>query len=155
MPRDMPSERRSWLLQKRCVLRRPQLTLLFATLCAPTLGVGVGFLFLGYWHILGYALLEMAALALCLHMYAKHLDDYDRIDISEIGIVIEQRRGADCSRRQLDLWTTRLMPSERESDPIRLSDHRDRMVVLGRFLSTQERRYISAELGQWLRRHGD
>lgn len=113
MPRDVPSERRSWLLRRRAVLRRPQLAWLFATLCGPALGVGAGFLYLGYWHMLAYALLETAALAACLWYYGRHLDDYDRIDISEIAIVVEQRRGHRQTQHKLDLWTTRVRPLAR------------------------------------------
>jgi uncharacterized membrane protein len=152
MPRDVPSERRSWLLQRRVVLQRPQLIVLFATLCCPTLGVAAGFVYLGYWHMLAYALLEMAALAACLWHYARHLDDYDRIEISESAIVVEQRRGRRCSYRHLDLWSARLLSPVRDGDPIRLNDKQDRMVVLGRFLGVEERRHLANELGQCLRR---
>lgn len=151
MPRDVPSERRSWLLQRRAVLRRPQLIVLFATLCCPTLAISIAFLYWGYWHMLAYALLEMAALAACLWYYGRHLDDYDRIDISENGIVVEQRRGNRCSNRHLDLWSARLLSPVREGDPIRIDDKRDSVVTLGGFLSTEERRHLANELGQCLR----
>lgn len=151
MPRDVPSERRSWLLQRRAVLRRPQLLLLFATLCGPAVGIGIVFLCFGYWHMLAYALLEMAALGACLCHYARHLDDYDRIDISENGIVVEQRRASRRSRLQLDLWTARLVSPAGDGDPIRLIDRRDHMVVLGGFLDAAERRHLAAELGRCLR----
>jgi uncharacterized membrane protein len=154
MPRDVPSERRSWLLQRRALLRRPQLLLLFATLCCPTLAISVAFLYWGYWHMLAYALLEMAALAGCLVYYGHHLDDYDRIDISESAIVVEQRRGHRCSCRQLDLWSARLLSPVRDGDPIRIDDKRESVVVLGRFLSAAERRHLADELGQCLRRSG-
>lgn len=154
MPRDVPSERRSWLLQRRGVLRRPQLLLLFATLCCPTLGISIAFLYWGYWHMLAYALLEMAALAACLWYYGRHLEDYDRIDISENAIVVEQRRGRRCSCRHLDLWSARLLSPVRDGDPIRINDKRDRIVIVGRFLGAAERRHLANELRQCLRRSG-
>lgn len=154
MPRDVPSERRSWLLRRRAMLRRPQLLLLFATLCCPTLGISIVFLHWGYWHMLAYALLEMAALAACLWCYGRHLDDYDRIDISEDAIVVEQRRGHRCSCRRLDLWSARLLSPVRDGDPIRINDKRDRIVILGRFLGAEERRHLANELSQCLRRTG-
>lgn len=152
MPRDVPSERRSWLLQRRALLQRPQLTVLFATLCCPTLGIAAGFAYLGYWHMLAYALLEMAALAACLWYYGRHLDDYDRIEISESAIVVEQRRGRRCSYRHLDLWSAHLLSPILDGDPIRIDDKRGRMVVLGRFLSAADRRRLANELGQCMRR---
>ncbi|SEN59926.1 Uncharacterized membrane protein [Duganella sp. CF517] len=154
MPRDVPSERRSWVLRRRAVLRRPQLSLLFATLCCPTLAISIVFLCWGYWHMLAYALLEMTALAACLGYYGRHLDDYDRIDISEDGIVIEQRSGHRCSYRHLDLWSTRLLSPRRDGDPVRLNDRQHRTVELGRFLGAEERRHLAYELNQCLRRPG-
>lgn len=150
MPRDVPSERHSWLLQRRAVLRRPQLLLLFATLCGPTVGIGMMFLYLGYWHMLAYALLEMAALAACLSHYARHLDDYDRIDISESIIVVEQRRGHRRSRHHLNLWTARLLLPARECDAIRLDDRHSRITV-GPYLTPTERRHLADELRKCLR----
>jgi uncharacterized membrane protein len=150
MPRDVPSERRSWLLQRRALLQRPQLTVLFATLCCPTLGVAAGFAYLGYWHMLAYALLEMAALAACLWYYGRHLDDYDRIEISESAIVVEQRRGHRRSRYQLNLWTARLLLPARESDAIRFDDCH-RQITVGSFLNPSERRHLADELRQCMR----
>lgn len=152
MPRDVPAERRSWLLQRHAMLSRPQLLLLFATLCAPAAAIGAVFLYWGYWHLLAYALLEMAALGACLDHCARHLDDYDRIEISEHAIVVEQRRRH--SRRHLDLWTARLLPPAHEHDPIRLDDRYGITLALGSFVPTAERRHLRAEIGNCLRRHG-
>ena len=151
MPRDVPSERRSWLLQRRAVLRRPQLIVLFVTLCCPTLGVAAGFVYLGYWHMLAYALLEMAALAACLWYYGRHLDDYDRIEISEAAIFIEQRRARRCRRHLLQPWSTRLLPPERDGDPIRLqAEGLPVPVPLGGFLTPDQKRLVAMELGRYL-----
>ncbi len=150
MPRDVPSERRSWTLQRRGVLRRPQLLLLFATLCGPTVGIGIVFLYFGYWHTLAYALLEMAALGACLCHYARHLDDYDRIDISENAIVVEQCRAHRRSRHQLDLWTARLLLPSRKRDAIRLDD-RHNQITVGPFLTPTERRHLADELRKCMR----
>ena len=92
MPRDVPSEPRSWLLQRRSTLSLRQLPRVFAALCAPSLLVALTFLWLGYWYILMYSLLELAALWLCMRHQARHADDYDRIDIAPGVILVEQRR---------------------------------------------------------------
>jgi len=150
MPRDVPSERRSWLLQRRDVLSRRQLALLFASLCAPTLLVAAAFLWWGYWHMLAYAALELAALAACLRHYASHAGDYDRIDISESGIMIEQRRARRCSRRRLNPWSARLLPPGRDGDPIVIRDG-DAQIALGSFLAPGQRRHLAIELSSCLR----
>jgi uncharacterized membrane protein len=152
MPRDVPSERRTWLLRRRVALNQRQLALLFASLCAPTLLVAAAFLWWGYWHMLAYATLELAALGACLRHYARHAGDYDRIDISENAIVVEQCRAERHSLHHLDLWTARLLPPARDGDPICLNDRHDQIIALGRFASAAERRRFSAELAQCLRR---
>jgi uncharacterized membrane protein len=149
MPRDTHSEGRSWLLQRRNTLNRRHLVLLFASLCAPTLLVALAFTWWGYWHMLAYALLEMAALAACLRHYARHARDYDRIDIAPGVIVIEQRRADRCSRRHLNPWSARLLPPGRDGDPIRL-EHSGGQIALGKFLSPVQRRQLASELACFL-----
>jgi uncharacterized membrane protein len=153
MPRDVPSERRTWLLRRRVALNERQLALLFVSLCAPTLAVSAAFLWWGYWHMLAYAALELAALGACLRHYARHAGDYDRIDISENAIVIEQRRGGRHSLHHLDLWTARLLPTARDGDPICINDRHDHVVTLGRLISGAERHRLTTELAQCLRRN--
>lgn len=153
MPRDVPAERRSWLLRRHGVLSRPQLLMLFAVLCGPAATIGAVFLYWGYWPMLACALLEMAVLGACLYQCARHLDDYDRIEISEHSILVEQRRGRRRSRRQLDLWSARLLPTAHEHDPIRINDRSGITLALGRFVPTSQRRHLRAEIGNCLRRH--
>ena len=148
MPRDVPSERRTWLLQRRTALSERQLGLLFASLCVPTLVVAAAFLWWGYWHMLAYAALELAALGTCLRHYARHAGDYDRIDISENAVVVEQRRADRHSLHHLDLWTVRLLPPARDGDPICLNDRHDHIIALGRFASEDAATRALTELGR-------
>ncbi|NVD70152.1 DUF2244 domain-containing protein [Duganella sp. BJB1802] len=149
MPRDVPSEPRSWLLERRCTLTERQLVLVFASLCVPSALVALAFLWQGYWYVLAYAALEQAALAACLRHCARHRGDYDRIDISPAAIVVEQRRGRQCRARRLHRLTTRLRPPRRDSDPIQLED-RGEQVEVGRFLGAAQRRRLAAELARCL-----
>jgi uncharacterized membrane protein len=153
MPRDVPSERRSWLLQRRDVLSQRQIGLLFATVCAPTLLVAAAFLWWGYWHMLAYAALELGALAACLRYHARHAGDYDRIEISEAAIFIEQRRARRCRRHLFNPWSTRLLPPRRDSDPIRLqAEGMPAPVPLGGFLTPHQKRMVAMELACYLPR---
>ncbi|MYM87888.1 DUF2244 domain-containing protein [Rugamonas sp. FT82W] len=149
MPRDVPSEPRSWLLERRCTLTERQLVLVFASLCVPSALVALAFLWQGYWYVLAYAALEQAALAACLRHCARHRGDYDRIDISLAAIVVEQRRGRQCRARRLHRLTTRLLPPRRDSDPIQLED-RGEQIEVGRFLGAAQRRRLADELARCL-----
>ncbi|MQA37433.1 DUF2244 domain-containing protein [Rugamonas aquatica] len=153
MPRDVPSEPRSWLLERRCTLTQRQLALVFVTLCVPSALVALAFLWQGYWYVLVYAALEQAALAACLHYCARHRGDYDRIAISPGAIVVEQCRGRKRSERSLRPRTTRLLPPRRDSDLIHLEDCGEQIEV-GRLIGAAQRRRLADELAVCLRVQG-
>ncbi len=145
MPRDVPSEHHSWLLQRHSILSRRQWRLLFAGLCGPALLLAVGFLWWGYWYMLAFALLEMAAVAACLRHHARHAADYDRIDITPAAIIIEQRRARRLRRHSLHPWATRLLAA-----PLRLAS-RDTEVTLAEFLPPSRRQRLAADIARYLR----
>lgn len=146
MPRDVPSEYHSWLLQRHSVLSRRQLRMLFACLCGPSLLLAAGFLWWGYWYILAYALLEMSVVAACLRHHARHAADYDRIDITPAVILIEQRRAQRLHRHQLNPRTTHLLTA-----PPRLTSS-DNEVILAEFLPPLQRQRLAADIAIHLRK---
>ena len=89
MPRDVPSERRSWLLQRRDVLSQRQIGLLFATVCAPTLLVAAAFLWWGYWHMLAYAALELGESLTSMYMRINDMvfDPDTERELEEVDVV--------------------------------------------------------------------
>lgn len=149
MPRDLPPEFRTWLLRRRGGLLRRQMLLLFAMLCVPTLLVALGFTWHGYWPILGFAGLELAVLAVLLLYWLRHADDYDRIEIRLDSIVIEQRRARQQRRLCLNTWNARLIPPQRDADPILLAD-RSHTVALGTLVGASERRQVEQEIACFL-----
>ena len=150
-----PPLHRCWWLRRRSRLTDRQLLLLGAALCVPTLALAAVFLWWGYWHMLAYAALEAAVMAACLLHHARHLDDFDRIELSADCLVVEQRRGRSHSLWSMPPWRTRvLMP---------LTDHAvpqlacgDLRVPLGRHAPAVARRQVAIELTAWLypRQHG-
>ncbi|TFW27918.1 DUF2244 domain-containing protein [Duganella callida] len=149
MPRDVPSEGRSWLLQRRTTLSHRQLQKLFVILCAPSLLVALSFLYLGYWYILAYSLLELTVLGLCMRHHARHAGDYDRIDITPFLIMIEQRRAEVLRRVKLNPRTTRLLPLPHDRAPVRLQDQHGQ-AVLAEFLNAAQRRELARDLASCL-----
>lgn len=144
MPRDVPSEYHSWLLQRHSILSQRQWRMLFAGLCGPALLLALAFLWWGYWYMLAYAMLEMTVVAACLRHHARHEADYDRIDISPAAIVIEQRRAKRLQRHQLNPWATRLLTS-----PLRLAS-RDTEVTLAEFLPPLQCQRLAADIANYL-----
>lgn len=152
MPRDLPSESLSWLLQRQPALSSKQWALLFLSLALPTVLVSLPFLWRGYWQVLACALLELGAIGLCLHHCARHAADYDRIEIGAGAILIEQCRAGLRRRCRLDPWTTRLTVPRRETDPIRLQD-RDCCLSLGQKTGAALRLQVARELRRCLPYH--
>jgi len=146
---DGPLRHRCWWLRRQSRLTDRQLLLLGAVLCLPTLTLATAFLWWGYWHMLAYAALEVAVMAACLHHHARHLDDYDRIELSDDCLVVEQRRGHCHSLWSMPPWRTRvLMPSTDHAWPLLACG--DLRVPLGRYAPATARRQVAAELTAWL-----
>lgn len=146
MPRDAPSERHRWLLRRRSVLSHRQLTQLFVALCVPSLTVAAGFLWAGYWYILGFSVLELSVVALCLRHHARHAGDYDRIDITPTTITIEQRRAQSKRHFRLNPSSTRLQLGT----PLHLTTP-DSDIVLAEFLPRSQHQLLAQELIRFLR----
>ena len=90
MPRDSHHARRVWLLQRQCALSARQMALAWAALCAGSMAVAVPLTVLaGYWPVLGYAMLEQAALALAFAHQAHHRADRERVVLSEAALQVE------------------------------------------------------------------
>ncbi|MBV8660070.1 MAG: DUF2244 domain-containing protein [Burkholderiales bacterium] len=149
MPRDLPPEFRIWVLRRRGGLLRRQMLLLFAMLCVPTLLAALGFTWQGYWPILGFAGLELVVVASLLLYWLWHANDYDRIEITLDGIVIEQRRARQQRRLCLNTWHARLIPPQRDADPILLAD-RNHTIALGTLVGASERRQVEQEIARFL-----
>jgi len=149
MPRDLPPEFRIWLLRRRGGLLRRQMLQLFAALCAPTLLTALSFTWHGYWPILGFAGLELVVVAVLLLHWLRHANDYDRIEITLDGIIIEQRRARQQYRLRLSTWSARLIPPQRDADPIRLADS-SHAIALGTLVAASERRQVEQEIARFL-----
>lgn len=144
-----PPLHRCWWLRRRSRLTDRQLLLLGAALCLPTLALAAVFLWWGYWHMLAYAALEAAVMAACLHHHARHLDDFDRIELSADCLLVEQRRGRSHSLWSMPPWRTRvLMPLTDHAVPLLACG--DLRVPLGRHAPAVARRQVAAELTAWL-----
>lgn len=141
---DVPGQR-CWWLRRRSTLTDRQLLWLGAALCLPTLTLAAAFLWWGYWHMLAYAALEALVMAACLHHHARHLDDYDRIELSDDCLVVEQRRGRCHCLWSMPPWCTQvLMPPTDLALPLLACG--DLRVQLGRCAPATARRQVAAEL---------
>jgi uncharacterized membrane protein len=149
MPRDHPPEHRSWLLQRPRLLSHADMLGVYSMLCLPPLLVALLFAWQGYWQILAYALLEVAAIGALLLRHELRAGDYDRIELWPDGVAVEQRRGRTRRWLKLDTWSTRVNQPRHGNDPIRLEDHHLR-ITLGQQASLRQRQLVAQELSACL-----
>lgn len=141
---------REWVLKRNCSIAPRQLATVYAALCSVSLTVAVLFTLRGAWYILGFAVLELAAVGLAFFHYGRHATDRERIVLSEDTLLIELIQAEQASPRRLNLRAAR----------VELPDaHRGLIVVeaagvrveVGRFLTSWRRREFAGELAQALR----
>ena len=141
---------REWILKRNCSIAPRQLAMVYAGLCSVSLTVAVLFTLRGAWYILGFAVLELAAVGLAFFHYGRHATDRERIVLSEDTLLIELVRAEQASPHRLDPHAAR----------VDLPDgHRGLIVVeaagvrveVGRFLTSWRRREFARELAQAIR----
>ena len=73
----------TWILKRNCSLTPRQSAAAYALLCTGSFGVALFFLLQGYWIVLAFSLVEMAAVGWALLHYARHALDVERIALTD------------------------------------------------------------------------
>lgn len=140
---------REWLFKRNCSISPQQLVQVYGLLCAVSLAISVFFIIRGTWIILGFSILEQAAVAYAFIYYARHASDREHLVLHDGFLVVEvvqaeKVRQVRLMRRQMAI---RFMVHTRliglESAGI--------CVEVGRFLTEKKRRAFMHELRQELR----
>ena len=141
---------REWVLKRNCSISPRQLAMVYAILCMVSLTVAVLFTLRGAWYILGFAVLELAAVGLAFLYYGRHATDRERITLIEDTLLIELIQAEQASLYRLDMHTVRvgLPDAQRGLIAVEASGMR---VEVGRFLTAWRRREFVQELEQALR----
>ncbi len=143
------------LCDRRFILRPcfaadwPQTVTAFLAISFVCGSIAIGFAILGFWPILAFAGLELAALGGALYASARRSLDREVVHITEAEIEIEKGRGRPQQRWVLQrAWTeVALAPPGRRGHGSELSlRSRGERVVLGEFLEDGERRALAAAL---------
>jgi uncharacterized membrane protein len=141
---------REWVLKRNCSIAPRQLAMVYAALCAVSLTVAVLFTLRGAWYILGFAVLELAAVGLAFFHYGRHATDRERIVLNEDTLLIELIQAEQASPHRLNLRAVK----------VELADARHGLIVveaagvkveIGRFLTSWRRREFARELAQAVR----
>ena len=124
--------------------------MVYAALCLVSLTVAGIFTLHGAWYILGFAVLELAAVGLAFLHYGRHATDRERIALSEDTLLIELIEAEQASQYRLELRAVKVSPPDRHRGLITVETPGTRVEV-GRFLITSRRREFAQELALALR----
>ncbi len=139
-----------WLLKRNCSLSPRQLALVYALLCTTSFGVAILFTIQGAWYVLGFAVLEMAAVALAFIHYARHATDCEHIALADGCLLVERIVAGKSEQVRLDVNWTLIEPPARNQDLINLKA-KGITIGVGQFVTAAKRRQVAQELRQGLR----
>ena len=141
---------REWVLKRNCSISPRQLAMVYAALSSVSLAVAVLFTLHGAWYILGFAVLELAAVGLAFFHYGRHATDRERIVLSADTLLIELIQAEQASPHRLNLRTVRVQMPDAHRGLIAI-EAADVRVEIGRFLTSWRRREFARELVQAIR----
>ena len=141
---------REWILKRNCSISPRQLAMVYAALCSVSLAVAVLFTLRGAWYILGFAVLELAAVGLAFLQYGRHATDRERIVLNDDTLLIELIAAERASPYRLNLHAARVGLPDAQRGLIVVEAAGTR-VEIGRFLTSWRRREFAQELDSALR----
>jgi uncharacterized membrane protein len=140
-----------WVLRRNCSLSPRQLAVAYALLCAGALGIALVFVLQGIWFVFGFAVLELAGIAIALLHYARHALDHEHIALTERCLLVERVKAGHSVQVRLDpAWTRISLPDHRRRTLIELESCGIRVEV-GRYVSEAARQQVALELKRELR----
>jgi len=80
----------TWLIKRNCSASPRQLALVFGSLVAISFAFGAAFAAHGLWMVLPFVGLELVAVAAAFICYGRRAGDFERIELTDGGLVVEQ-----------------------------------------------------------------
>lgn len=139
-----------WFLRRNCSVKPGQLALLYASICAVSLGIGTFFWFQGAHLVLPFASLEIAVVGVAFLMYARHATDGEKILLNGPHLVVELEHGGRLERAEFSREWVRVEPCAGDTSLIEVSAQ-GRRVQVGRFVRPELRSALAREIRMALR----
>lgn len=95
-----------WMIKRNCSAAPRQLALVFASVVAVSFAFGAAFAAQGLWLVLPFVGVELLAVAAAFVCHGRHAADYERIEIADGVVAVEQVDGGRRVLRRLPApWT--------------------------------------------------
>jgi uncharacterized membrane protein len=138
-------ERQCWVLRKNCAMSPRQLGICLGCAGLVCLAIAVAFATQGAWPVIGFAVVELAALSAAFVVYGRHAADYEKIVVDRQGVTVETASADDLSQVVLSAAWVRVEYRGGRRDLIRLVQGR-RELSVGRFVPGDRRGALAREL---------
>lgn len=139
-----------WFLRRNCSVTPVQLVMMYLSLCAVSLGIGLAFWFQGATLVLPFAWVELVAVGLAFLVYARHASDGERIFLTGPHLVVEFENGGQLERAEFRREWVRVEPRGGDGSLIELSGQ-GRSIAVGRFVRPELRPVLAREIRMALR----
>jgi uncharacterized membrane protein len=140
------------MIKRNCSASPKQLGWVFASIVAVSFSFGVAFAAHGLWLVLPFVGLETLAVAAAFFCYGRRAADFERIEIGEGVVSVEQVEGSERSIRRLPWVRVEVLERGRTGGmTVWLVSGAERVEV-GRHLLDARRAQLAVELGTALRR---
>lgn len=142
-----------WIVRRNCSASPAQLAWVFGSVAALSFLIGVAFALHGLWLVLPFVGVEVAAIAVAFLCYARHAADFERIDLADGRLQIEQVDAGVSSRWSFELpWAAVQIDQVGPARDVRVRIcGQGRSVEIGRHLDQDRRRALASELARALR----
>jgi uncharacterized membrane protein len=140
-----------WRMSRHPSFAVDRLLLVFAALCAVSLGIGLAFWWLGAPAILPLAGVELLLLGFAFWISARHAGDAETLTLAERELKVEHRFGRLVENTAFRAEWVRIEPEHGEGSLVELSGQGQRVRV-GRHLRPELRMALARELRLALRR---
>jgi uncharacterized membrane protein len=147
----MDMQEHEWLLKRNCSLSPRQLVIADVALCFGLLAMAFPFAIGGAWHVLFFAMIEIAGVAVAFFHYARHATDHEHIILTDGCLLVERIEAGRVHQTRLDPCRTHIKSPARFQDLIDL-EARGTQIKVGRFITAARRRQVAQELRQELER---
>jgi len=143
-----------WHIRRNCSGSPQLLAMVFGSLLVVSLGFGLAFAALGFWMVLPFVGLELAAVALAFLCYARHAVDHERIELADGRLRLHRLEGPRQQDFEFDLPCVQVEGLEAGLEAqgnwgtgarIELVSARQRVEV-GRHLVEEQRRALGREI---------
>jgi uncharacterized membrane protein len=140
----------SLTLKRNCSMSPQALVWLLVFTACLSFAIGIGFALFGAWPVLPFVGIEVLALAIAFHAYARHALDYEQIRLKEGTLEVEVCDGERRTAHRLDPAWVRVVARSgsgihRGELRLALRSHGNE-IEIGRHLDAPGRRVLAAEL---------